>query len=143
LSKEVSDDYETCYKTLGLSPDATMEEVKSRFREINDAYLKILELSRSKANKGAPKPQQQPNLVKEDSSFSSSPPETATTHTEPIAKIKEKFANGKIDKTQFEKLARERYNYLKNKKFSDLSDSELEERLKGFDGLKLDPKYWK
>jgi curved DNA-binding protein CbpA len=144
LSKEASDDYENYYTILGLSPDATMEEVKSRFREINDAYLKILELSRNKVNKGAPKPQQ-PNLSKESSSYpsSSSSPQETTTHTEPIAKIKEKFASGKIDKNQFEKLAKERYNYLKNKKFSDLSDSELEERLKGFDGLKLDPKYWK
>jgi hypothetical protein len=53
------------------------------------------------------------------------------SHTEPISTIKERFAEGSINKTQFENLVRERYDYLKNKSFSDLSDSELEERLRG------------
>ena len=59
------------------------------------------------------------------------------THTEPIARIKARLAKGEIQKAQFEKLARERYNYLKNKSFTDLSDSEFEERLHGFEGLKF------
>ena len=60
------------------------------------------------------------------------------SHTEPISTIKERFAEGSINKTQFENLVKERYDYLKNKLFSDLSDSELEERLMGFEGLKID-----
>jgi len=59
------------------------------------------------------------------------------TRTEPIAALKEKLAKGKINKTQFERLAKARYDYLKNKPFSELSDSEFEERLSGFEGLKV------
>ena len=39
------------YETLGLPPNATLDQVKSRFKELNQAYLKILELSRT-ANTG-------------------------------------------------------------------------------------------
>ena len=137
-------DKETYYATLGLPPDATMDQVKSRYRELNDAYLKILELSRS-ANTGTPtRPTSTNNSAVQPKplpkQLSSSPQET---RTEPITTIKEKLAKGKINKTQFEKLVKERYDYLKNKPFSELSDSELQERLKGFEGLKIDPKYWK
>jgi hypothetical protein len=59
------------------------------------------------------------------------------TRTEPIAALKEKLAKGKINKTQFERLAKARYDYLKNKPFSELSDSEFMERLSGFEGLKV------
>ncbi len=61
--------------------------------------------------------------------------------TEPITALKEKLARGKINEAQFEKLARQRYDYLKNKQFSELSDSELEERINGFEGLDIYPKY--
>jgi DNA repair exonuclease SbcCD ATPase subunit len=57
--------------------------------------------------------------------------------SEPIAALKEKLAKGKIDKTQFERLAKARYDYLKHKTFSELSDSEFQERLTGFEGLKV------
>jgi hypothetical protein len=128
---------------LGLSQDATMDQVKSRYRELNDAYLKILELSRSSANTGTPirpasadndtlQPKPQPDTNPKQGS---SPSQEA--HTEPIAKIKARLAKGEIKKTQFEKLAKERYNYLKNKPFSELTDSEFEERTKGFEGLKF------
>ena len=127
-------DKENYHETLGLSPDATLDEVKKRYRELNDAYLKILELSRNK-NANPPK-QPAPNAVQ-------AKPKQASqeTHTEPIAAIKERFAKKQINETQFGKLVKERYEYLKNKPFIDLTDSEFEERLKGFDGLKLDPKY--
>ena len=125
-------DIETYYETLGLPPDATMDQVKSRFRELNQAYLKILESSRNSVNADAVQTKPEPK--------SSAPQET---HTEPIAKIKERLAKGQINKVHFEKLAKERYDYLKNKPFSELSDSELEERLKGFEGLKIYPKYSK
>jgi hypothetical protein len=129
-------DRENFYETLGLPPNATLDQVKSRFKELNQAYLKILELSRT-ANTGTPvQPKQQSNAKQ----GSPSPPEM---HTEPIATIKERLAKGKINQAQFEKLAKERYEYLKNKPFSELSDSELEERLKGFEGLKIYPKYLK
>lgn len=59
------------------------------------------------------------------------------THTKPIAEIKARFAKGDIQKAEFEKLARERFNYLENKPFSELSDSEFDERLHGFEGLKF------
>jgi hypothetical protein len=138
-----SDDKETYYAALGLSPDATFDQVKSRFRELNDAYLKILELSRRSAKAGAPgrpastdanavqhKPQQDTNPKQ-----LSSPRQE--THTEPITIIKTRLAKGEIQKAQFEKLAKERYDYLKNKPFSELSDSEFEERLHGFVGLEF------
>jgi hypothetical protein len=136
MRSRMSDSDEKYYETLGLSPDSTMDQVKARYRQLNDAYLKILELSRSKNVPARPAPAGQ---TKPQAKF----PAPQETHTEPIATIKEKFAKGKISETQFEKLVKERYDYLKNKPFIDLSDSELEERLKGFDGLKLDPKYWK
>ena len=136
-----SDDKATYYATLGLSPDATFDQVKSRFRELNDAYLKILELSRRSERAGTPsrpastddstvqhKPQQDTNPK-----HLSSPGQQ--TRTEPISIIKTRLAKGEIQKAQFEKLAKERYNYLKNKPFSELSDSEFEERLHGFVGL--------
>jgi hypothetical protein len=135
------DEKEKYYSALGLSPDATFEQVKSRFRELNDAYLKILELSRAGAKGGTPAraasteektgqhgPQQNPKQQ------SSPAPET---RTEPIGKIKSRFAKGEIQKAQFEKLAKERWNYLKGKPFSELSDAEYEERIHGFDGLKF------
>jgi len=138
-----SDVERTYYEILGLSPDATLDQVKSRYRELNNAYLKILEVSRSRANTGTPtrptpadnnpvqpKPQPDPSPKQ----VSSHPQET---RTEPIARIKARLAKGEIQKAQFEKLAKERYNYLKNKPFSELSDSEFEERTKGFEGLKF------
>ena len=64
------------------------------------------------------------------------PPQLGT-HTKPIAEIKARFAKGDIQKAEFEKLARERFNYLENKPFSELSDSEFDERLHGFEGLKF------
>lgn len=128
-----SNNRETYYKTLGLAPDATLDQVKTRYKELNEAYLKILELSRnSPKNATSVQPKQQ-----------STKSPTQEIHTEAIATIKEKFAKGSINKTHFEKLAIERYNYLKNKPFSELSDEELDERLRGFEGLNIDPKYWK
>ncbi|MHB2035213.1 MAG: hypothetical protein ACYCPW_00515 [Nitrososphaerales archaeon] len=128
-----SDSY---YEILGLSPNASLDQVKKRYRELNDAYLKILELSRSSIGTptaaNAVQPKTQPKQVS-----------TQETHTQPIATIKERLAKGQLNQTQFEKLVKERYDYLKNKPFSELSDSELQERLKGFEGLKMDPKYWK
>jgi hypothetical protein len=75
--------------------------------------------------------EQQP---KAESGQKSSPRET---RVEPISALKEKLAKGKINKTQFERLAQARYDYLKNRPFSELSDSEFEERLSGFEGLKV------
>jgi len=139
-----TDDDETYYATLGLSPDATFAQVKARYKELNNAYLRILELSRkgnvrttsqhAPVNGNALQVEQQP---KADSGQTSSSQET---RTEPIVALKEKLAKGKIDKTQFERQAKARYDYLKNKPFSELSDSEFEERLSGFDGLKVDLK---
>jgi hypothetical protein len=128
-----SDNY---YETLGLSPDASLDQVKKRYKELNDAYLKILELSRS----GKITPKQAANVAQPKPSPEKPAQET---HTQPIATIKERFAKKQINEAQFEKLVKERYEYLKNKPFIDLTDSELDERLKGFDGLKLDPKYWR
>jgi hypothetical protein len=138
-----SDNEKTLYEILGLSPDATMDQVRARYRELNDAYLKILQLSKSNARTGSstraasaegdlvqPKPQPDTNPKQ-----GASPPQQ--THTEPIAKIRARFAKGELQKAQFEKLAKERYSYLKNKSFTDLSDSEFEERTKGFEGLKF------
>jgi hypothetical protein len=136
-------DDEKPYETLGLSPDATMDQVKSRYRELNDAYLKILQASKRDAktstpgrpvpaDDGAVRPKPEPDPKPKQAS---SPRQQ--THTEPIAKIKERLAKGDIQKAQFEKLAKERYDYLKNKSFIDLSDSEFEERLHGFEGLKF------
>jgi hypothetical protein len=131
------------YETLGLPPDANLDQVKARYRELNDAYLKILQLSKGAGKADAqsrpasndtnavhPEPQRGANPEQE----SSTPQET---RTEPIAKIKARLAKGEIQKAQFEKLAKARYNYLKNKSFTDLSDSEFEERLHGFEGLKF------
>jgi hypothetical protein len=138
----VSDpDREDYYATLGLPPDATFEQVKSRFRELNDAYLKILELSRAGAKSpqpGRPAPAEGGTArPKPDASprQGSSPPQE--TRTEPIAKTKARLEKGEIQKAQFEKLAKERYEYLKRKPFSELTESEFEERLHGFEGLKF------
>ena len=138
-----SDKEKTPYETLGLPPDATLDQVKSRYRELNDAYLRILQLSKGNARAGSPsrpvsvgdtnvqpKPQQGSSPKQES-------PDAQETRTEPITKIKARLAKGEIQKAQFEKLAKERYNYLKNKSFTDLSDSEFEERLHGFEGLKF------
>jgi hypothetical protein len=132
-----TDDDESYYATLGLSPDATFAQVKARYKELNNAYLKILELSRkgnartisqhSPTNGDAHQVEQQP---KADSARASS---SLETRTEPIAALKEELAKGKIDKTQFDRLAKERYDYLRNKPFSELSDSEFEERLTWLD----------
>jgi hypothetical protein len=137
-----SDDEKSYYAALGLPPDATLDQVKSRYKELNDAYLKILQLSKRTARTGTPSP---PPSTDSDSVQTKPQPEASPkqgsapqkTHTEPIAKIKERFAKGEIQKAQFEKLAKERYSYLKNKPFADLSDSEYEERIHGFDGLKF------
>lgn len=137
------DDEKTPYETLGLSPDATLDQVKSRFREVNDAYLKILLSSKkgvkigalgqpSPADNSTVQPKGQPDAVPKQG-----PSAPQQTHTEPIARIKARLEKGEIQKAQFEKLARERYNYLKNKPFIDLTDSEFEERLHGFEGLKF------
>jgi len=138
-----SDREKSPYETLGLPQDATLDQVRSRYRELNDAYLKILQLSKGTARTGTPsrptpiddnglQPKPQPGASPKQES--SHPQET---RTEPIARIKARLAKGEIQKAQFEKLARERYNYLKNKSFTDLSDSEFEERLHGFEGLKF------
>jgi len=126
-------DKENYYATLGLSADASLDQVKKRFKELNEAYLKILELSKSDKNAPA---RSVPAQTKPSSPLQE-------THTKPIVAIKERLAKGEINQTQFEKLAKERYEYLKNKPFSELSDEELEERLKGFEGLKIYPKYTK
>jgi hypothetical protein len=137
------DDEKAYYAALGLSPDASLEQVKSRYRELNDAYLKILQLSKTSARAGAPgghasavgsPAETRPQPDAKPKQGSSSPQET---HTEPISKTKARFAKGEIQKAQFEKLAKERYNYLKNRSFTDLSDAEFEERLHGFEGLKF------
>jgi len=135
-----TDDSETYYATLGLPPDATFAQVKARYKEVSDAYLKILELSRKgdsrtasqRTSVGSNAPQVERSASSGQTSASQG------THTESISALKEKLANGKIDKAQFEKLAKARYDYLMTKSFSDLSDSEFEERLKGFEGLKID-----
>lgn len=128
-----SDSY---YETLGLSPNASLDQVKKRYRELNDAYLKILELSRKNVGTPTAANAAQPNTQPKQAS-------SQETHSQPIGTIRERFAKGQLNQTQFEKLVKERYDYLKNKPFSELSDSELQERLKGFEGLKMDPKYWK
>ncbi|MDA4132304.1 MAG: J domain-containing protein [Thaumarchaeota archaeon] len=138
-----SDDEKTYYETLGLPPDATMDQVKSRYRELNDAYLEILQLSKGATKAGVPgrpasagdddvRPKSQ-----QGASPKQDPSHPQETRTEPIARTKARLAKGEIQKAQFEKLAKERYNYLKNKSFTDLSDSEFEERLHGFEGLKF------
>jgi hypothetical protein len=133
----------TPYETLGLPPDATLDQVKARYRELNDAYLKILRLSKGS---GKSDPHSRPTSTDNDDDVhpnqrganpeqESPPPQE--TRTEPIAKIRARLAKGEIQKAQFEKLAKARYTYLKNKSFTDLSDSEFEERLHGFEGLKF------
>ena len=135
-----TDDSETYYATLGLTPDATFDQVKTRYKELNDAYLKILEATRKGKTRAAAQRNPgggvslQPEQQRTDSGRASSSQET---RTEPIVELKDKLAKGKIDKNQFESLARARYQYLMNKSFSELSDSEFEERLKGFEGLKI------
>jgi hypothetical protein len=135
-----TDDNETYYATLGLPPDATLAQVKTRYKELNNAYLMILKSSR-KGNIRA-NPQRAPasgnalqvEQPKADAGRTSSSQEN---RTEPIAALREELAKGKIDKTQFERLAKARYDYLRNKPFSELSDSEFEERLTGFEGLRI------
>jgi len=122
---------ESPYATLGLPPDATFAEVKARFKELNDAYLKILEESR-RGDSASKHPQA--GAGRTDQSQAPSPQKT---HTEPMASLKEKLAQGKIDRAQFESLAKARYAYLHNKPFADLTDEEFEERLNGFEKLKL------
>jgi hypothetical protein len=136
------DEEKTPYETLGLPPDATLDQVKSRFREVNDAYLKILQASKSgakivaagrpgPADNSAAQPKREPDAAPKQG------PPPQQTHTEPIGRIKARLEKGEIQKAQFEKMAKERYNYLKNKPFIDLTDSEFEERLHGFEGLKF------
>jgi hypothetical protein len=138
-----SDDEKTYYETLGLTPDATMDQVKSRYRELNDAYLKILQLSKSGPRTGRPARSATPDDIAAqtkphpDATPKHAPSPPQETRTEPIARIKARLEKGEIQKAQFEKLAKERYDYLKNKPFSELSDSEFEERTKGFEGLKF------
>lgn len=135
-----ADDNETYYATLGLPPDATLKQVKARYRELNDAYLKILELSRQGSSRTTSQPGPDggstPPATQQEEAFRKMS-SSQETRTEPIAALKAELADGKINKTQFEKLAKERYDYLKNKPFSELSDSEFEERLKGFEGLRI------
>ncbi|MGH9919234.1 MAG: hypothetical protein ACRD6W_10270 [Nitrososphaerales archaeon] len=135
------DEEKTPYETMGLPPDATMDQVKSRFRQVNDAYLKILQSSKNGAKvvtaaRPGPadtvQPKREPDAAPKQGT---SPPQQ--THTEPIGRIKARLEKGEIQKAQFERLAKERYNYLKNKPFTDLTDSEFEERLHGFEGLKF------
>ena len=131
-----ADDNETYFAALGLTPDATMAQVKARYRELNDAYLKILESSR----KGSIRPASQHARAQVEQQPKAGPGQASPSHetdTEPIAVLKEKLASGKIDKAKFQRLAKERYDYLENKPFSELSDSEFDERLKGFEGLKI------
>ncbi len=45
----MDDNSEEYYAILGLSPDASMDQVKNRYKELSDACLKILELSRKNA----------------------------------------------------------------------------------------------
>jgi hypothetical protein len=137
-----SGDEKSAYETLGLPPDATMDQVKSRFRELNDAYLAILQSSKRGAKASTPgrpastegaavkKPEPDPNQKQ-----GSSPRQQ--THTEPISRTKARLAKGEIQKAEFERLAKERYGYLKNKPFIDLTDAEFEERLHGFEGMKF------
>src|SRR5580700_2382659 len=107
-----SDKERTPYDVLGLPPEATLDQVKSRYRELNDAYLKILQSSRGAAKPGAPSgpasaddKTPQPRLKQGASQKESSHPQE--TRTEPIARIKARFAKGEIQKAQFEKLAKE------------------------------------
>jgi len=135
-----TDDNETDYATLGLPPDATLAQVKTRYKELNSAYLKILESSR-KGNTPANSPSAPASghalQVEHPKSDAGRTSPSQENRTEPIAALKEKLAGGKIDKTQFERLAKARYDYLRNKPFSELSDSEFQERLTGFEGLKI------
>jgi len=134
------DEKERYYSALGLPPDATFDQVKARFRELNDAYLKILELSRAKAGTPSRAAEAEQKTGKhgpehQTSTKQSSP--VSTTHTEPIGKLKERFAKGGMQQADFERRAKDRWNYLKSKPFSELTDAEYEERLKGFDKLKF------
>jgi len=135
------DENEAYYAALGLAPDATLAQVKERYKELNNAYLKILESSRKENSqvtpKRAPGSGQGPHLGQQRSEPGRSSP-SQDSATEPIATLKEKLAKGEIDKARFERLAKARYHYLKDKPFSELSDSEFDERLSGFEGLKID-----
>ena len=135
---------ETYYAALGLPPDATLAQVKERYKELNNAYLKILELSRKgnvrTATQRAPVSGKAPQAEQQPKADSGQMSSSQDTHMEPIAALKEKLAKGRINKDQFERLAKARYHYLKNKPFSELTDSEFEERLKGFEGLGIDLK---
>jgi len=126
------EDNESYYATLGLPPDATFAQVKARFKELNDAYLKILEQSRKESPAS-----HHPPVGASEAGKQTQAPSPHETHTEPIASLKEELAKGRIDRAQFERLAKERYAYLHNMPFSELTDSELEERLNGFEKLKL------
>jgi hypothetical protein len=135
-------DRDAYYATLGLPPDATFEQVKSRFREVNDAYLKILEMSRAGAKGPQPKPAEADGEAARPKPQPSGGPKQGSshpqeTHTEPISRTKARLEKGEIQKAQFEKLAKERYEYLKHKPFSELTESEFEERLHGFEKLKF------
>jgi len=133
-------DADAYYATLGLAPDATFAQVKARYKELNDAYLKILELSRKGDAHVASHhvPDTGSGLQAEPKPRNESGQASPSSHgTEPIAALKEKLAKGTIDKAEFERLARARYDYLQKKSFSELSDSEFDERLTGFEGLKI------
>ena len=136
-----ADENETYYATLGLPPDATLKQVKARYRELNDAYLKILESSRKgtvhAAPRHAPVSGNAAQAGQQPRGPSAQTPSLEETRTEPMAVLKERLAKGTISKAQFERLAKERYDYLENKPFSELTDSEFEERLRGFEGLKI------
>ena len=119
-----TDNDDTYYETLGLSPDATFAQVKARYNELNNAYLKILESSR----KGSARQSSQSAPIGDNAHRAEQQPK-AETRTESIAVLKERLAKGTMDKAQFERLTKERYDYLRNKPFSELTDSEFEERL--------------
>ena len=135
-----SEEVEAYYAALGLPPDATMAQVKARYRELNDAYLKILESSRRGGARTSPQhgPESGDALQEQRKPDPGRKPPQHETDTEPIKELKERLANGKIDKARFEELAKARYRYLQQKPFSELSDSEFDERLSGFEGLKID-----
>src|SRR5271157_639376 len=104
-----TNDNESYFATLGLPPDATLAQVKARYNEINNAYLRILESSR-KGSIGSTSQHTpvggdalQAERPKADSGQTSSSRET---RTEPIGALKEELAKGKINKTQFERLAK-------------------------------------
>jgi hypothetical protein len=136
-------DDEGSYETLGLPPDATLAQVKARYREINNAYLKILESSRKASSGAATQRTDDGKALHVEEQLKANTGQASSSQqsgTEPIGVLKEKLAKGKINKTQFQKQAQERYDYLRSKPFSELSDSEFDERMTGFEKVKIELK---